>query len=311
MDIPNNQIAFEKMFATEEQCIDYVIGVRWENGFVCPSCGHGAFWKQSRRRICCKQCRTKISVLSGTLFEQTNKSLSLWFRVIWSMIAAKNGMSALGLQRIMGFGGYQTAWSWLHKLRRLCILPDRSKLTGKVEVDETFLGGKREGKRGRGAAGKILVAIAVEVVGQRTGRVRLGVIADATKKSLQEFIEMNVEKGSEIVTDGWNAYKDIPGYTHTVSDKKQEVESETVLPNVHRVASLLKRWQLGTHQTYITGPRAQNYLDEFTFRYNRRTAKSRGLLFGRIMKHAVHHAPILYQDISNEKPKGKQSAGKS
>lgn len=287
MEVPQHQLEFEKMFSSEAQCEQYIVKQKWEDGFICPHCKHNEYWNQTRRRLCCRKCRTKISILSGTLFEQSNKPLVLWFRVIWAMLVQKNGMSALGLQKLMGFGSYQTAWAWLHKLRTVAVLPDRAKLSGRVEVDETLLGGKHAGKRGRGAAGKILIAVAVEVFERGTGRIRLSVIKDATTKSLRTFIESNIESGSELITDGWKSYKNIDGYKHTVIENT--IETENLLPNVHRVASLLKRWQLGTHQTYITSHKAQNYLEEFTFRYNRRKSNSRGLLFQRLMKQAVFY----------------------
>ena len=300
MGIPSRQLEFEKMFSNESQCEEFIINLKWENGFICPQCSNNSYWKQTRRRLCCQKCRTKISILKGTLFEQSNKPLVLWFRVIWAMVAQKNGISALGLQKLMGFGSYQTAFTWLHKLRELTILPDRTKLSEKIEVDETFLGGKQEGKRGRGAEGKIIVAVAVEVLEFGTGRIRLMVIKDASAKSLKSFIETNIEKGSEIITDGWKSYKNMEGYKHTVTDKTILLDSESLLPNVHRVASLLKRWQLGTHQTYITSHKAQNYLDEFTFRYNRRTSITRGLLFQRLIKQAVNYETKIKKKPTNK-----------
>ena len=224
----------------------------------------------------------------------------LWFRVIWAMVILKNGISALGLQKLMGFGSYKTAFTWLHRLRELTILPDRTKLSGKVEVDESFLGGKHEGKRGRGAEGKILIAIAVEVLEYGTGRIRLAIIKDASTKSLRSFIEANIEKNAEIITDGWKSCKNIKGYKHTVTDKSILMDSESLLPNVHRVASLLKRWQLGTHQSYITSHKAQNYLEEFTFRYNRQTAKTRGLLFHKLIKQAVDFESTSKKSLTNK-----------
>ena len=286
------------MFSNESQCEELIINLKWEKGFICPECSNTTYWKQSRRRLCCQKCRTKFSILKGTLFEQSNKPLVLWFRVIWAMVVQKNGISALGLQKLMGFGSYQTAFTWLHKLRELTIMPDRTKLSGKIEVDETFLGGKQEGKRGRGAEGKIIVA--VEVLEYGTGRIRLMVIEDASTKSLKSFIEANIEKESEIVTDGWKSYKNIEGYKHTVTDKAILLDSESLLPNVHRVASLLKRWQLGTHQTYITSHKAQNYLNEFTFRYNRRTFKTRELLFQGLIKQAVKYEPNIKKNPANK-----------
>ena len=238
--------------------------------------------------------------MSGTIFHKSTKPLSVWFTAIWWMIAQKNGVSAKGLQKILGFGSYQTAWTWLHKFRRLMVLNSRSKLKGIVEVDETLLGGKKPGKRGRGAEGKSLIAIAVEVKGGRTGRARLVKIPDASSESLHLFIENNIEKASKIITDGWKGYNGLSrlGYLHEIQKPTvKDEDGEGVLPNVHRIASLLKRWLLGTHQSYLNKNKLGYYLDEFVFRYNRRTSKSRGLLFLRLIEQAVITSPISYKEI--------------
>lgn len=305
MDYPQTQMGFEKMFSTEQQCLEYLIKLKWKDGYVCKECGHNQYWLLSRKRISCSKCKGQRSILQGTIFEQSNKPLTLWYRTIWAMIIQKNGISALSIQRMMGFGSYQTAWTWLHKLRMLTVLTSKNKLSGKVEVDETLLGGKRAGKRGRGAEGKILIAIAVEIFEKGTGRVRLSRIANATHKSLKRFIESNVEEGSEVITDGWKSYQNIAGYKHTVVENKVKSGEENLLPNVHRVASLLKRWLLGTHQNYITGNKTQNYLDEFVFRYNRRKSTSRGLIFQRVMEQAVIHQPIKYAEVDRTKVKSR------
>lgn len=309
MAFPLTQIEFERMFITEEQCIEYLISIKWKEGFICKKCGFNEYWLLSRKRIGCKKCRSQVSVTSGTIFEQSNKPLTLWYRVIWSLIIHKNGISAVSVQRMMGFGSYQTAWTWLHKLRMLTVLPDREKLKGRVEVDESFLGGVSEGKRGRGAGGKILIAIAVEIFDKGTGRVRLSIIPNASHNSLKKFIEDNIEKGAEIVTDGWKSYQNMEGYKHTVIQENYKEGEENILPNVHRVASLLKRWLLGTHQNYIVGNKAQNYLDEFVFRYNRRKSTNRGLLFQRVMEQAINHKPIKYVEVDGNARKSKVLKG--
>ena len=219
------------------------------------------------------------------------------------MVAQKNGVSAKGLQKILGLGSYQTAWTWLHKFRRLMILSGRTKLQGVVEVDEVLVGGKSSGKRGRGAEGKSLIVVAVEVLGRRTGRTRLTKIPDASSKSLIAFIEANIEPSSTIITDGWPSYNELSqkGYQHKVQKATVKDEDEEVLPNVHRIASLLKRWLLGTHQSYLNKNKLEYYLDEYVFRYNRRTSKSRGLLFLRIIEQGVNAEPISYENIIREK----------
>jgi transposase-like protein len=160
---------FLKRFATEEDCARYIREVRWPDGFSCPHCSAGTCWETKRHYLRCSECRRETSVTAGTVFEDTRKPLRLWFHVMWFMMAQKTGVSAKNLQESMGFGSYQTIWAWLHKLRSVMVRPDREQLTGSVEVDEAFLGGKSTGKRGRGADKKVLVAVAVEEVKGRLG----------------------------------------------------------------------------------------------------------------------------------------------
>jgi transposase-like protein len=215
------------------------------------------------------------------------------------MVAQKNGVSASGLQRVLGLGSYRTAWTWLHKFRRLMVFPGRDRLSGKVEVDETLVGGKKSGKRGRGAEGKSLVVIAVEVKDKGTGRVRMSLVSNASKKSLGKFITDNIEPESTLITDGWKGYTGISkkGYDHIVEGNTKLLDGEEILPNVHRIASLLKRWLLGTHQNYIGKQYLSYYLDEYAFRYNRRKSNSRGLLFQRLVEQGVLHVPVEYKSI--------------
>ena len=299
MDYPGNQIEFENMFCDEQKCLDYLIQFKWKDGFVCPKCENNSYWHSTRKRIVCTKCNYQTTPLAGTIFEQTNKPLFLWFRAIWWMIAQKSGVSAKGLQKVLGIGSYKTAWTWLQKLRLLTVNPERQKLSGTIEVDETLVGGKRTGKRGRGAEGKTLVVIAIEILEKGTGRIRVAKVASATKKNLLSFIVDNIEKGSTIITDGLNSYKTLPnvGYRHIIERGVVKYPDEEILPNAHRVASLLKRWLLGTHQNFTSSGRLPSYLDEFVFRYNRRKSKSRGLLFKRIIEQAVYHEPVQYSVI--------------
>jgi transposase-like protein len=299
MKIPDNQLEFEKMFTKEEQCLEYLFQVRFPDGYICPRCDHSECWVNSRGLIICQHCKYELSFTAGTIFHNTKLPLTTIFRALWWIVAQKNGVSAVGLQRVLGLGSYRTAWTWLHKFRRLMVIPGREKLSEIVEIDETYVGGKSKGKRGRGAEGKSVVAIAVEVTGRGTGRVRLDVMPDARKKTLFAFIEENIEPGSTITTDDWRGYKGInlKGYDHKIEIMKVKSGDEELLANVHRVASLLKRWLIGTHQNYIGGENLKYYLDEYTFRYNRRKSKSRGLLFYRLIEQAVVHSPVQYKDI--------------
>ena len=205
----------------------------------------------------------------------------------------------------MGFGSYHTAWEWLHRMRRAMVLPGRNRLTGEVEVDETFVGGVKPGKRGRGAYGKSLVFIAAEIRGVAIGRICLKAIPDATAETLLNSIDELVERGSDIVTDGVSSYAGVSarGYNHTVSRPTPQ-EGKNLLPHVHRVAALLKRWLLGTHQGAVGRDMLQYYLDEFVFRFNRRSSSSRGLLFYRLIQQAVAHQPVPITQIS---PKGQST----
>lgn len=301
MSIPKNQMEFEKMFATEEQCFTYLKELRFANGYSCRKCQHKNYWINKRNLLVCKNCKDELSITAGTIFHRSKLPLTTIFRALWWMVAQKNGVSAVGLQRVLGLGSYRTAWTWLHKFRRLMIFPGRDRLSGKVEVDETLVGGKKAGKRGRGAEGKSLVLIAVELMEKGTGRVRLSIIPDASKRSLSKFIKENIQEGSTLITDGWKGYIGISkkGYEHIIEDKTKMLEDQEILPNVHRIASLLKRWLLGTHQNYIGEQYLSYYLDEYTFRHNRRKSKSRGLLFHRLIEQGVLHEPTEYKLIKS------------
>ena len=299
MRIPKNQIEFERMFTTEEQCLDYLKELRFPKGYSCRKCQHDEYWLNNRGIMVCKNCKNELSITSGTIFHRSKLPLVVIFRALWWMVAQKNGVSAVGIQRVLGLGSYRTAWVWLHKFRRLMVFPDRNKLSGKIEVDETLVGGKKSGKRGRGAEGKSLVVIAVEIMEKGTGRVRMSLVSDASKKSLRKFINENIETGSNLITDGWKGYTGISksGYQQEIENKTKLLDGEEILPNVHRIASLLKRWLLGTHQNYIGEQYLTYYLDEYTFRYNRRKSNSRGLLFQRLIEQGVLHEPVEYKSI--------------
>ena len=203
-------LEFEERFNSEKACLEYLIQIRWPNGFCCPRCGHEKAWITKRGLYRCKLCDTQTSVTAGTIFHDRRKPLMLWFRAIWYVVNQKNGVSALGLQKILGLGSYRTAWTWLHKLRCAMVRPGRDRLSGIVEVDETYIGGKKPGKQGRGAEGKSLVLVAVEDKGEHFGRIRLCHIADASAKSLMKAVQKSVEKGSLVRTDGWSSYKQLP-----------------------------------------------------------------------------------------------------
>lgn len=280
---PRTLQEFDIFFHTESACIEYLAQMRWPEGFICPYCESTDSWQTKRGLYHCSQCGIQTSVTAGTIFHGTRKPLSLWFRAMWHITGQKYGANALGLQRVLNLGSYHTAWQWLHKLRRAMVRPGRDRLNGTVEVDETYVGGKKPGKRGRGAAGKELIGIAVEDKGDKgIGRIRLWHLEDASSDSLLPFVQGVVEPGSIIHTDDWSGYTDLSDndFTHHVLPPKE-------MKIVHLVASLLKRWVLGTYQGAVRPSHLKYYLDEFTFRFNRRTSASRGKLFYRLMQHAV------------------------
>ena len=297
-DYPETLSEFEARFSTEVSCRDYLFQLRWPDGFQCPRCGHGKGWPVTDALFQCAVCGYEASVIAGTIFHRTRKPLTLWFRAIWWMAGQKNGVSALGLKNILGLGSYRTAWTWLHKLRRAMVRPGRDRLSGVVEVDEAYIGGEKPGKRGRGAAGKSLVVVATEITDGRIGRIRLCRVADASAASLGDAVRETVDLGAVIQTDGWSGYGRLSGsgYLHEVARKEPDV-GDNLLPSCHRVASLLKRWLLGTHQGAVSHEHLDYYLDEFTFRFNRRTSRHRGKLFYRLLQNAVQVEPVTYEQM--------------
>jgi len=306
IDYPRTLQEFDEWFSTEQACADYLRRLRWPDGFICPICEGRKAWQMRSGLIRCAICQHKVSVIAGTIFQGTRKPLKLWFQAIWYVTSQKFGGSALGLKRVLGLNSYQTAWSWLHKMRRAMVRPGRERLSGNVEVDETLIGGKdRGGKRGRGAGRKSIVVIAIEVHDPMGfGRIRMQRIPDVSGDSLIPFVCKSVTPGSTVLTDSWGGYNDLEksGYKHKQINISSGGDPAKVnLPGVHRIASLLKRWLLGTHQGAVREKHLDYYLDEYTFRFNRRTSRARGLLFYRLLEQAVCEAPVPYRDIVHNK----------
>ncbi len=307
-DYPRTLAEFEARFTSEEACLAYLAALRWPEGFRCPGCDGSESWRTARGLLACRQCQRQTSVTAGTVFQDTRKDLREWFRAMWWICGPKSGLSALGLQRILGLGSYETAWTWMHKLRRAMVRPGRERLKGRVEVDETFLGARRRRIPWRGYVPKYKTAVlvAAEVDGPRIGRIRLARLPVASKEYLERFVPDMVEPGSTVLTDGKGGYNTLEslGYHHEVTVMKTvQGDSEKMLPRVHRVASLLKRWLMGTHQGAVRQHQLDFYLDEFTFRFNRRTSRSRGKLFYRLAQQAVMVEPAPYASMVGSRQK--------
>jgi transposase-like protein len=275
--------------------------LRFPNGFICPKCSHDKAWKVTETLFECSECGRQTSVIAGTIFQNTRKPLTDWFTAIWWITTQKNGASAKGLQRVLGLREYKTAWTWLHKIRKAMVFPNRSKIAGIVEVDESYIGDEEQGgKRGRGTENKILVVAAVEICDAgKIGRIRMSVIPDASSESLKAFVVANIEEGSAVTTDGWLGYSflESEGYSRTVASSPKNEDDNKALPHVHTIFSLLKRWLLGTHQGAASEKHMQSYLDEYVFRFNRRKSAERGLLCYRLLECAMQVEPTTYKEL--------------
>lgn len=294
VDYPRTFQEFRDWFPSDDACWDFLEQLRWPNGFVCPECGAPGGWRISQRRMwMCANCARKTSVTAGTIFHRSHTPISTWFAAAWFVTATKNGLSALALQQQLGFGSYETAWAWLHKLRRAMIRPDRDQLSGLVEVDESFIGGVSVGKRGA-STDKVPVQIAVERISDtQLGRVRFAIADAPGSLDLVEFAATVVEPGSTIRTDGARMLRRLAdrGYTHEYVTSYNAPDKDSVLPGVHMVASLLKRWLIGTLHYRVSDKHLAYYLDEYAFRFNRRNSRARGLLFYRLLQQAVATDP--------------------
>ena len=250
-DYPRTLVELEARFNSEQACRDYLFRLRWPEGFRCPRCGGAKAGPLDWVGWRCANCARPVSVTAGTIFQDTHTPLTIGFRAMWWVVAQKNGVSALGVQRVLGLGSYQTAWAWLHKRRRAMVRPGRDRLTGAGEVDETYLGGWEEGMRGRQTEKKGLIVGAAPERGRGIGRIRRRRIADASAASVVPFVHDSVEPGRVVHPDGWLGYEPLPrkGYRHRITVLRgQEKSPSDRLPHVHRVISLWKRWRLGTHQ---------------------------------------------------------------
>jgi transposase-like protein len=305
-EYPRSLLELEAAFSTESACREYLARLRWPEGFRCPHCGGGKAWPVRGVLLECAACGCQTSVTAGTIFQDTRTPLPVWFRAMWWVTTQKSGASALGLQRVLGLKSYETAWTWLHKLRRAMVRPGRDLLTGRIEVDECYVGGPEEGLPGRLNLEKTLVIVAAQEDGRGIGRIRMRQIPDASAERLIPFVRDSVAPGSVVHTDGWLGYSPLNsnGYQHEITYLKENKKTASEkLPRVHLVISQLKRWLLGTHQGAVSHKHLDYYLDEFTFRFNRRRSKNRGKVFFRLAQQAVAVDPVSLHQILHPQSK--------
>lgn len=304
-EFPKTLLEFRQRFSDEAACRVYLARCRWPEGFRCPRCRHGEALEVPARLLWrCRACGYDTSVTAGTVLHRTRTPLTQWFWAAYLVATQTPGFSALQLQRQLGIRRYETAWAMLHKLRRAMVRPDRERLKEKVEVDETYIGGPAVGlKGGRQRGDKALVVAAIEVRGRASGRVRLQMVPDASAPSLTGFVAANVEPGALIVTDGWKAYTPLRGmgYRHRSKTQSDPAQAAKLLPRVHRVFGNLQTWLRGTHHG-VGHHHLQVYLDEFTFRFNRRRTPMAA--FQTLLGLGTQHPPTTYNQLYNVESTG-------
>lgn len=291
---PTTATEFEAMFPDEEACRAFLVEVRWGGHPQCGKCGHDQVWELSNGRLECRQCGHQTSVTAGTVLHKTRKPLRMWFGAIWEMTVHKNGISAKELQRILGFGSYETAWTWMHKLRRCTRRKDRDPLNDDVQVDETYV---RSPSRvhGRGTS-KAMIVIAVE----RGGRTRLEHSTILKAADMTGFIRRNIAPTATVTTDSLQSYSETamaPRIHHRLNLRQQDLKVRDPLQRCHRIANLLKRWLLGTYHGAASRKHLAAYLDEYAFRFNRRKTHGVGRIAARLIQQAVAVTPITYRTI--------------
>ena len=299
-NFPLTTIEFQEKFATDEDCEAYLFDIKWHEGFVCSKCNYGEYWKTKTGLYVCKKCEHQHSLKAGTIMQKSKKSLKMWFTAIWLFTSSKRGVNAKDLEKQLGIS-YPTAWLWLQKLKKSSFNPERTKLSGKVEVDEFYLGGKHKGKQGRGSENKLKIVIAVEKIKFKgsyknyVGRIRLKDIENCGTENLTKFVEDNISLNAIVKTDKWTGYNKLKsvGYNHiskVISDYNADFKG------LHNTVSLIKRWILGTFQGKMSKKHIQQYLEEFTFRFNRKFLNI-GYKFQRLVEFSVATKPLTYKQI--------------
>jgi len=288
---------YQDQFSDEEDCFNYLFQLRWPNGFVCPKCGGSEYYMiYKHKRFQCKQCRHQTSVTAGTVFHRSHQPLRVLFMAVYLIATSKKGLSAMELRRKLGINGYKTAWLLMQKIRTAMASSGKFLLTRMVEVDETYIGGHREGPRGRGAKDKTLVAIAVETNGSTMGRAYLKTINSLTMTELEQFVKDHVARATKVSTDGHKSYGSLNNdYVHIPVKNSKACSKSDVLPKVHIVVANLKMWLRGTYNC-LPAKHLQRYLDEFVFRFNRRWNLEN--IFDKLLVRCVNANTITYAELT-------------
>ena len=289
-DFPKTATEFEARFATEDDCRAYWIGARWGGVPACAKCASTRVWAIRKATwFECAECGHQTSLTSGTVLDRTRKPLKVWFRAVFEISTRRTGISAKDLQRIMGFGSYETAWSWLHKLRSAMVRSDSQPLGPFVQIDEALVGGK-------GGPNKELVLVAAEA----NGRVRLAHANNNDAGTLKTFADGQIAQDANIVTDGHAGYnaKSLGKRPHeAVVQTKAERRENDAVQGCHWTIALLKRWLLGTHAGAVAPKHLQAYLDEFAFRHNRRKTDGVARIAARVIEQLVVRAPLTMKSL--------------
>ena len=311
-DYPGSYAELLSWFPNDAACLDYLEWLRWPDGVRCPRCAGQDGWRLGSGRWECAVCGRQSSVTAGTIFDRTRTPLRLWFAAAWQLTSQKHGVSALGVQRSLGLGSYQTAWAMLHRYRAAMVRPGRERLTGHVEVDEAYVGGVEGDVKGRETQTKSIVAIAVEIENPKGfGRIRLQQVPDVSNDSLLPFIEGAVEPGCT------RAHRRLAGVLDPARPRLRarahgHAPAERSGPRRHAGRASRREpaaaLAAGHHQGAVSSAHLDAYLNEFTFRFNRRRSRRRGLLFYRLLEQAVITEPIAYTDlVANPSPTGRRS----
>ena len=303
-DFPQTLAEFQRRFAREDDCRQYLVECRWSDDYRCPRCGHlEAYTLSTRDLLQCTSCRHQVSVTAGTVMHRTRMPLQLWFLAAYLVTTHTPGFSALQLQRQLGLNRYETAWAMLQKIRRAMVRPERDRIFGTVEVDEAYVGGVEEGRRGgrQRDSNKAIVVGAVEVRGRGSGRIRLAVVEDLSAASLVPFVETSVEPGSTVLTDGWQGYAPLrKAYDHRPTTQGDPKKAK-LLPRVHRTFSNLKTWLKGTHHG-VSSKHLPHYVNEFVFRFNRRRTPMAA--FQSLLGLTTQRAPTTYKMLYDAESTG-------